>query len=83
MSILDNYETVGDTAKRLGLDRSRILKLCRQGRLTGTQVVGEGTSRARWLIPKDAWPTGARYGPPGKWEETRPQSEWVRSSPDS
>jgi excisionase family DNA binding protein len=77
---VEGYETVQEAAERLGVSRSRVQLLCKQGRLSGAHKVGEGR-RGVWLILKDSWPTRARFGRAGSWEETRPQGEWAQSSP--
>jgi hypothetical protein len=80
MDILENYESAPEAAKRLGIDHSRVVRLCQQGRIRDAVRTGEGPG-SRWFVPKDAWPTRSRFGPKGTWEESRPESQWVESVP--
>lgn len=76
---LEDYETAPETAERLGVDHSRVVRLCQQGRLKGAHRSKVG-KKVFWFIPKDAWPTSTRFGPKGTWEESRPKSQWVESA---
>ena len=49
MRIVEDLVSVQEAANMLSLDRSRIGKLCRQGRFDGARKIGE-----RWVIPRDA-----------------------------
>ena len=77
----ENYESTTQTAQRLGIDRSNVLRLCRQGRIPGVIKVGEGKG-GLWLVPKGAVPSRANFGPASKWEKAMP-SPWVESPPQT
>jgi excisionase family DNA binding protein len=63
---LENYETAQETAERLGVSRSRVLRYLRDGRMPGAVKLGEG-HRGQWLVPKDSRPVPASMGPAPKW----------------
>lgn len=60
---MSEYLTTTEYAARLGIDPSRVRRLLLAGRIPGARKHG----RASWMIPVDARPTPAIFGPPGKW----------------
>lgn len=56
---MDNFHTASETAKILGIDVSRVLVLCRSGRL------GQSTQRQgkRWIITDEEIATYRELGP--------------------
>ena len=55
------YLSVPETAKTLGLNRSRVGVLCREGRFQGAFKVGD-----TWVIPIESVHSLVRYGSRGK-----------------
>ena len=49
MYVMEDLLSVQETADILHLDRSRIGKLCRQGRFHNARKIGE-----RWVIPRES-----------------------------
>lgn len=49
MYVMEDLLSVQEAANILNLDRSRIGKLCRQGRFKNARKVGE-----RWVIPRES-----------------------------
>jgi len=49
MSASDEWITVPEAARRMGVSRQRVLKLCVDGRVQGARKIGH-----RWAIPEGA-----------------------------
>ncbi len=45
----NNFVSVSEAAEILGIDRSRVGRLCREGRFEGATKIGEA-----WIIPREA-----------------------------
>lgn len=54
MTLTDDWMTVPEAARRLGLSRGRVAKLCKDGRISGAKKYGR-----QYLIPE-----GAKIEPP-------------------
>ena len=61
MRIIEDLISIPEAASILKLDRSRIGKLCRQGRFEGARKIGE-----RWVIPRESVTNFIRLPPGGK-----------------
>ena len=57
------YLTTTEYAAKLGVHRSRVQALVRQGRIPGAKKVGRD-----WIIPAGVWPTPGERGPKARWE---------------
>lgn len=54
--------TTEEYAKKLGIDPSRVRRLCEAGRIPGAKKIGRD-----WIIPENAVPVAASRGPRPKW----------------
>lgn len=66
--LLERYETAAEAAKRLGIDKSRITIMCKQGRIAGARKLAENEN-SPWLVPKGSKPKPSRWGPKASWVE--------------
>ena len=69
MSISEDYMSAVDAALALKIDRSRVLVLCRQGRLFGAEKIGTS-----WVIPRSSVENFRRL-PPGGSKNLKQQHE--------
>ena len=69
MNLREEFVSVQEAANIMGLDRSRVGRLCREGRFPGAAKVGSS-----WIIPREAV-LNHKPLPPG----VKPRSERVRA----
>ena len=58
MRIIEDLISIPEAANILHIDRSRVGRLCRQGRFEGARKIGE-----RWVIPRESVIHFERRGP--------------------
>lgn len=71
LRIIEDLVSIPEAASILKLDRSRIGKLCRQGRFEGARKIGE-----RWVIPRESVKNFVRL-PPGTKSHAQQDKETV------
>lgn len=69
MSISEEYMSAVDVARKMKVDRSRVLVLCRQGRFDGAEKIGSS-----WVIPRVSVEKFQRL-PPGGSKNLKRQHE--------